>query len=705
MDYSLKTLNGKINFSNLTLTDFINLLNVIGFEIDAVSYSFYDQSNLSSDICIDVKIPANREDLLSERNFIRELLFIFSLNDISIWEYFGKRYFYLLQQRYKKYINYKVTSISSNLPSFITYGIELNEYRNFSSPIWMQKKLLSLGIVPKKDIEDILELVNYEWGQSFQLISKDEEESLKIKEINSKTQSEEATADKNMDFSIIQKKNFALVTDKDQIVSLLGLKQISKIDLSTQENISNKVLISFFYDIKEDKLNLLNFLSKNSRRNLEKEFVQNFKYSFQRALTLLEILSTISAGLKIYKSEYKGLKSKNFRILKLNLIFLKKILNLDYVNSKIFEQMGLKIICKTISQFYLSIPYYRKDLNRQIDLVEEYSKYIGYKNFREILPKKNSLSTHFSNKMKTYQRNRKLIENFFLINGFTEIITNSLLLGSDLLFEKKKQIKIDNPINLELNSLRTNLISTLVKKLQSNLTNSFEKNQKFFEIGRSFTVINKNIVESERIAFLFELSDSKLKEINYTEWFLAKGFIESFFSFLGYSTFEVRKMRGYIFPKFYHSSNSTCLFVNNQMIGVFGELDILFKKEFGLKSSIYMAEINFDFLSQNNLSKVKLYEESSRYPGIRKDLSFLFPKKTNFKDIKALLLLNLSNFKNCEFFDLYRQNNTSEDEEIIKVGLRLDFQSTSETLTNQIVEEELIKIRKLFEEKLSAKFI
>ena len=44
------------------------------------------------------------------------------------------------------------------------------------------------------------------------------------------------------------------------------------------------------------------------------------------------------------------------------------------------------MVCTTLDSFYFKIPESRRDLKREIDLVEEYSTLIGYRNFKEIQP-------------------------------------------------------------------------------------------------------------------------------------------------------------------------------------------------------------------------------------------------------------------------------------------------------------------------------
>ena len=86
---------------------------------------------------------------------------------------------------------------------------------------------------------------------------------------------------------------------------------------------------------------------------------------------------------------------KKEKIIKLKKKSSSTFLNLKEYNEGIFQKIGIPIVCKTSTDFYFQIPENRKDLVREIDLIEEYSRFIGYKNFSEIKPRKENILVHF----------------------------------------------------------------------------------------------------------------------------------------------------------------------------------------------------------------------------------------------------------------------------------------------------------------------
>jgi len=111
-------------------------------------------------------------------------------------------------------------------------------------------------------------------------------------------------------------------------------------------------------------------------------------------------------------------------------------------------------------------------------------------------------------------------------------------------------------------------------------------------------------------------------------------------------------------------------------------------------------ELNLsEFQDSQLLSKINFSKEISKYPSITKDLSFLIEKNTNFIDLQNSLKNITKNLKQFYFFDIYFQNSISTK---INMGIRFEFQSELETLTNIQIEKELEMIKNFLEEKFQA---
>ena len=86
MEYSLSTLTYNSKANNLKISEIINQLNLIGFEVDSIFTEKSLENIFLDNIRLLIKIPANREDLLNERFFLNELstILLFNLNNLWI---------------------------------------------------------------------------------------------------------------------------------------------------------------------------------------------------------------------------------------------------------------------------------------------------------------------------------------------------------------------------------------------------------------------------------------------------------------------------------------------------------------------------------------------------------------------------------------------------------------------------------------------
>jgi phenylalanyl-tRNA synthetase beta chain len=690
MEYSLYRLNKSINFKNLNLIDIVNRLNLIGFEVDNVFQEELKSNKNLIDIRLLIKIPSNRDDLLTEHFFIQEFSTIF-LVDLNLkWNQIKKTYFFLLKQNYIKYNNYKSQEIKSNFSDLLIYTVECNNLRSLTTPYWVKKKLLQSNIPLINSLQDLVNLLILEWGQTINLInipnsSLGEELKLRVECLTT----QENYINNNNQIILLEKGTIVLKTFTNKIFSVLGFFD-SFLTQSETKKISNLFFEGIIYDIETNPLSL-NLINTNiSYRFLRRTYLQNFKFAFQRLLTLLEIFNNNSL---IFK---KVFKKKNQVILKQKpSIRLKKqtlinILKIQLFDKNIFQKINLKLICETKNEFYFLIPTYRKDLLREIDLVEEYSRFIGYENFKEHLPMKKILYSIKSNK------SRNFIKQFFTNYGFREIITPSL---SDMQYQEKNSLKLTNPLNTELSILRMELLPQILNVFENNfkivnITNNF------FEIGRVFKMFNNKIIEQEKLGGIFLFPFSKQNNQSSLEWFISKGFLENFLVNFGYTNLIIEPLNEK--NSVYHPTKSILIKTKNQNLGKFGMLNPLFQKNLSLKSMFYIFEFNLHHFKNWRLkSKIDNYIEYSKYPSIIKDLSFLINKKENFSVIKKLISENCNLLVSIEFFDIFYESiNVTQ----LNVGLRLEFQSPTKTLLNEIVEEEMKKIKSLLIKNFQVEF-
>lgn len=682
MEYSLSTLTQNSKANNLKISEIINQLNLIGFEVDNIFTEKSLENIFLDNVRLLIKIPANREDLLNERFFLNELSTILLFNLNNLWDKTKINYSFILKENYLKYYHYQNFQIQTkNISNTLVFTIELQNFKKVSSPLWVQKKLVNFGFKPEKNLNDFLNLASLEWGQTFSFYSTSSVPFLieKLNKVEKFIDIKQISYDLSPGTIVVKNKN-------NEILNVLGLINSTR---QIDSNLTSKMFLeaTFYNEIfPTNQFISPIFEHKNFLRSLRKIFLENFKYSFQRLLTLLELNSAPEIIPKLYSVCDNTIELKGQKLLKCRKLTLKNILNLSQIDISIFEKNGLKITCQTPFAFYFSIPTYRKDLEREIDLIEEYSKLVGYENFSEIFPKKEKIN--FEQNLKQYQ----LIKQFFINSGFNEVLTNPIV---DSRKQQLNSIFLNNPLNNDFLILRTNIFLKLIDIFEKNLNLGFEQNN-FFEIGRTFKKTKNFIIEIDKLAGIFQLERIKKSRFSNMEWFLAKGFIENFLALFNYKNIKIEKNR--FSSNIFHETKSIVFKDENKIIGIFGEVNPAFENFKITKYPVYLFEFNLSFFNSWRLkNKIQMYEEYSKYPAIIKDLSFSIKKDINFSFLKERITQLSSLINRVEFFDIYFDEKISKD---VNIAIRLQFQSFLQTFTNEQIEEEI----NLIKEKLSKEF-
>jgi phenylalanyl-tRNA synthetase beta chain len=609
MDYSLQNLNKNLKLNDLSLSKFVEKLNLIGIEVDDIFYEKLSTNIFVDNIVIVLKIPANREDLLNEKFFLTEISTIFLLEIYQTWEKLKQNYFFLLRQKYLASKNYKTSFLPSTTSSIIKYLIAIENAKIKSSPLWIQNKLGLFGKISVNNITDILNLVGAEWGQMLNVfLMKDHGveilNNFRIESLQEKI----IYMDENQQTILL---NPGTIVLKDiisnKIISVVGIIH-SSFQLVENQQVASFFLEATFYDIHVNPLLLTTLNTKISLKYLRRACLQTFKFSFQRILTLLELLTKCNILPYKYCTAQQTDSFEFTKILSLKKKNLANFLNIKTPNSVLFQQAGLPIICETAKEYFFKLPIYRHDLAREIDLIEEYSRFVGYKNFVEILPVKNVQYT------KSLFRQKYFIKNFFLNHGFYESINNPI---SDFEHEKDSSIRITNPLNNELSTLRRSLIPKLLEVFELNSRLSYVRTN-FFEFGRTFKQNNQQIIEQDKLSGIFQLPSITNTKNSFSDWFIAKGFIETFLKSFRYLQIQSKPISSTNI--FFHPTRSILFYWNNKILGIFGEINPILRKEkySHLRRPIYLFELNIPPLqTQKNYRELEIIVQECILNSIR----------------------------------------------------------------------------------------
>ncbi len=189
----------------------------------------------------------------------------------------------------------------------------------------------------------------------------------------------------------------------------------------------------------------------------------------------------------------------------------------------IFSRLGIKY-----DQNRAIVPTFRPDIEREVDLIEEVARLIGF----DSIPVKKQSLIEYDAKLNKSETLFNLLKTEIKQLGFFEALTNSMVSKQELGFiGDGEYIKILNPISDDMNIMRRSLIPGLLKVLCYNINRS-AFDMRLFEMGRVF----KNSDSNSQPYFLSGLIHGSRKYPGWSETALpvdfydVKGVVETFLS-------------------------------------------------------------------------------------------------------------------------------------------------------------------------------
>ena len=330
-------------------------------------------------------------------------------------------------------------------------------------------------------------------------------------------------------------------------------------------------------------------------------------------------------------------------------------------------------------------PYRYRDLEREIDLIEEVARLYGYDRFEDTLPEKTepgylSFEYYLKNKLRAAFRGV----------GLTEVVQYSLVKPTG------KEVTVANPLFAEYSALRTDLLSGLIDAFEYNLSQGNEA-LNAFEIERVFQQGETDIHETDVVAgimggnlFSQGLWVSSGKGIPMT-WYQAKGILDNVLSHLGLAVqYQPESNEARL-----HPGRTASLWVDGKRLGIFGQLHPQLRQQRDLADEVYLFELAFEVLlaalEQKELITPK-FTPYSTYPGAARDLAFFAPLQLSVAEIEAAMTKAGGKLlQQVEVFDEYKGKNVPEGQR--SLAFNLVYRASDRTLTDKDVDPVHQKVR------------
>ena len=627
----------------------------------------------SNDFIWEVGVTPNRGDCMSYLGIARELS-----------GYFNKK-LKTKKSNLKPTISNILNAGSGKIKECNSYGsVEIENFNVTNSSFEMRYRLTQVGTRIINNVVDITNYILYDIGQPLHAFDRDKLFGT-ISVRKAKNNEKITTLD-----SQVRKldSNDLVITDNDKPIALAGV--MGGLETEVSEATTNLLIESAYFDkvsiMKTSrKLNLISDASIRFERGIDYKIQ---KYGLERFLMELKDNQAVNYS-EINVDDKGNLKNKKV-ILKYSEI--KKLLGIDLKESFIKKVLKFLMIDSEVNKESVKFtpPSWRYDLDRPVDLIEEFAKHYGFNNFESTLPQ----GVHKNNKG-SYWDLKSYLSSVLTSNNFQEVQTLSFVNNDkNFLFNpEKKYVEVFNAIDQSSKFMRSNLMSSLIDvyKLnydQNNLSNSYFEINTVFDTSKNKIyedVPNQNIVLGFLTSSTLSNTDTRLKDQE-LDLYYVKNILTQLLS--SYDLEPITK------PGF-HQNYSFSIIKNGQIIGHFGQLASETQMTLELNNEIYLGEIYINKLKLNNLKEIN-YVPLSQYPFVKFDLSFSVPI-----DLSAHLLVDeinellTENENSIEIFDDFQQENSRN------LGIRIITRSYEKTYDDNETREILMNISQTLESKFN----
>ncbi|WP_066424499.1 phenylalanine--tRNA ligase subunit beta [Anabaena sp. 4-3] len=682
-------------------------LKELGLPADVDGIHIFTQENLPlgsdvrpllglDDVILDVTATANRADALSMVGIAREVaaltggkLSIPAPGEISISQNPGA-------------LSLKIADTQA-CPAYI--GTVIDQVKISPSPEWLQQRLRSAGVRPINNVVDITNYVLLEWGQPLHAF--DQERLTTVAgNGNLSIGVRFANAKETLKTLDGQTRNLSpqnlLITANNQPVALAGVMggEETEVHDATQSLVLEAALFDSVAIRRSSRsVGLRSEASGRYERGVNRA---ELEVACRRALSLIIEL----AGGVIVHQEIADTRpdpttwsrSISLRLDRINEVLGPVILGEETgeIEAQDVERtltaLGCQLTPAGERTWNVTVPPYRyRDLEREIDLIEEVARLYGYDNFCDTLPDK-AEAGYLPIDQELIRKLRAALR----AEGLTELMQYSLVKpGED------RQIVLSNPLFVEYSALRTDLLTGLIDAFQYNLEQG-NGSLNGFEIGRIFWQGEEGLREADALAGIMG-GDRTLgkwskggKEQQMT-WFEAKGILESVFQQMGIQVEYQPDCR----DERLHPGRTASLWVRGNRLGIFGQLHPQLRRDKDLPESVYLFQWDLDVLldavDQDEIL-TPTFSAYSTYPASDRDIAFFAPVKVSVAELeKAITKAGKGLLASVELFDEYRGENVPTGQR--SLAFRLVYRASDRTLTDNEVEPVHNKVREALVEK------
>lgn len=665
-----------------------------------------DYYNIKSDYVLEVDITPNRVDAASHYGVARDLAAYLVRNG------------YIPDLRKPSVDSFKIDNLSGdaikvevqNTEACPRYcGLTIRNVKVSESPEWLQQRLHAIGLRPINNVVDITNYVLHETGQPLhcfdlnkvkggKVIVKTLPEGTKFVTLD---ETERTLSDRDL-----------MICNESEGMCIAGV--FGGLDSGVTDKTTDIFLESAYFNP--------TWVRKTARRhglNTDSSFryergadPNNLVYVLKRAALLVKELAggEITGNIvDIYPQKIENFKVE-LAYERINSL-VGKVIPADIVKS-ILKSLEIEILDERDGCLSLSVPTYRVDVQRDVDVIEDILRIYGYNNVEFTDNVHSNLS--YKTSTDTSHQLQNLVAEQLTGCGFNEIMNNSLTrsayYASLETYPESHCVRLLNPLSNDLNVLRQTLLFGGLESVAYNV-NRRRPDLKFYEFGNCYYFNPAASVEKGVLAPYSEtqylglwvtgnrVSGSWAHPDEKSSVYELKAYVENIFIRLGIN-----------FGRLQYTQVSTDLFSaalniatrDGKQIGVIGIVAKKVLKGFDIDNDVFYAELNWTLLMKEAAHNKVLYIDIPKFQPVKRDLALLVDASVPFVEIeKVAYETERKLLKEVYLFDVYEGKNLETGKKSYAVTFIL--QDENKTLNDKQIDSIMSRIINNLQQKLNAK--
>lgn len=643
-----------------------------------------------SDTVLELEITPNRPDCLSVQGMAREISAVLGTTynmELSVPDETGEAASDSIR------VDIEDEDLCSRYTARLVRGVTIGP-----SPAWLAEKIIALGQRPVNNVVDITNYVMFELGQPLHAfdaatLARDDQGLAHVivrRARDGETLTTLDGQDRSLDGDML------VIADPEGPIALAGVMGGESTEVSETTVDILLEAASFGQDVTSRTSRSLGLISEASMRFERGVDAAACHVASDRAADLMARLcgGTVAPGIVDVYPVPSVPRALTLRLPRLNALLG---VELDRAQVEgILTSLGLTLSGEG-DNLHVSVPTFRPDLEREIDLVEEVVRIWGMERIEPTLPGGRQRVGGLTRE----QRWRERIAATLRATGLNETYTYAFVDETDLARlrwesgEGEELVRLLNPMSEEQSVLRRTLAPGLLRAVSYNQRRGVG-NIHLYELGKVFVSAQGRKLPRENEVVCGVLAgrwndpawndapdpgagaEARLRSATLS-FFDGKGIIEALMLDLGIARWSIQPSE----TPWLQPGRSSSIILRGQSVGYLGEVHPEVLAQFDVQGPVVIFELDVAALIRAAVD-TKPFNDVPRFPPVQIDIAIVVDEDVSHERVSAAILKGgASLLESVSLFDVYRGPGVAQNRK--SLAFSLSYRASDRTLTDDEV--------------------